>query len=358
MGQFKRDKMTDDERAMAVFTGQPVDRVPVAAIGMGFNAVNVGYSIYDYYYDMEKAYDCWQKTTEQYDNLGLPVGGYPAIGPWELGGEIIWPVGEYHQCPSSEPVPWETEDDIWKLTVPEPEVLKTLGYMPRFLQFGRIAMSKGMPFALGMYGPWTTAGNIIGIDLLCKWAIKKPDLAHHVIRLATDFLVAVNKIFLDEFGPVGYIPTNSTASASNQLISPKQFQEFALPYIKEYHEKILAMGFPFIFIHICGEQNLNYPYYVDVPLGTPGAVSVSHEVDLETAIKYFPNSLIMGNIEPAVMQTGTAEEVYELARIALEKGMKAPGGFVLAPGCELPPYTPPYNVWMLRKAVDDFGWYQ
>jgi uroporphyrinogen-III decarboxylase len=27
------------------------------------------------------------------------------------------------------------------------------------------------------------------------------------------------------------------------------------------------------------------------------------------------------------------------------------------PGCEIPPTTPPYNMYMMRKAVEEFGWY-
>ena len=70
------------------------------------------------------------------------------------------------------------------------------------------------------------------------------------------------------------------------------------------------------------------------------------------------DDIIMGNVEPAVIQTGTPEEVYELSRICIEKGKKHRAGFILAPGCELAAKAPPYNVWMMRKAIDDFGWYE
>jgi len=56
------------------------------------------------------------------------------------------------------------------------------------------------------------------------------------------------------------------------------------------------MGFKHILCHICGEQNENYPYWAQVPMGDPGLVSVSHEVDLDKAIEYFPNDIIVGNI--------------------------------------------------------------
>jgi len=81
-------------------------------------------------------------------------------------------------------------------------------------------------------------------------------------------------------------------------------------------------------------------------------------VDIETASKYFPEDIILGNIEPARIQTARPEEVYELCRIAIEKGKKHPGGYILAPGCELPVKTPPINVFQMTKAVNDFGWYE
>ena len=86
-------------------------------------------------------------------------------------------------------------------------------------------------------------------------------------------------------------------------------------------------------------------------------ISVSHEVDLEKAMAAFPDYIIYGNIEPALFQIGSPQEIYEACRVALEKGKKHKRGFVLAPGCEMPPHAIPYNVWTMAKAVNDFGYY-
>jgi uroporphyrinogen decarboxylase len=108
---------------------------------------------------------------------------------------------------------------------------------------------------------------------------------------------------------------------------------------------------------VCGEQNLNLPYWAQIHFGSPGIVSVGHEVKLETAAKYFPDDIIMGNLEPAIIQTGTPEEVYEATRKVVEEGKQIPGGFIFSAGCELPPRSPVENVRMITKAIDDFGWY-
>jgi len=356
MALFCKDQMTTAERTMALMTGKPLDRVPYSLMAFAFAGLNTGYSILEYYDDMKKAFEAHVHTNEQYDSMPLAIAGYPAVGPWELGGEFKWPTGDFAQCPSTEPAA-TTEEEAWNLKVPDIEELKTLGYVPRFMEFGKLATAAGYPFNLAMYGPWTTAGNIVDIARLSKWTIKKPDLAHHVLRLATDFLVAMNKMFIDTFGNQFLVGGFSTASAANNIISPQTFQEFVAPYLKELHEKVLAMGFPSLLIHICGEQNANYPYYKGIPLGARGMVSVSHEVELEYAMEFFPNDIIMGNIEPALFQTGTPEEIYEKCRAAIEIGKKHKGGFVLAPGCEMPPRANPYNVWVMAKACNDFGYY-
>ena len=63
----------------------------------------------------------------------------------------------------------------------------------------------------------------------------------------------------------------------------------------------------------------------------------------------------MGNIEPAVIQTGASEDICELTERVIEKGKKCPGGSILAPGCEMPTRLPEVNVWALMQAVSNFG---
>jgi uroporphyrinogen decarboxylase len=356
MPLFQKDQMTPIERWKAIRKGERVDRVPFNLFSFAFSGVNAGIRINDFYYDMKKMCDSSIKTIKQYHAQPFAFTGYPAIGPWELGGEFKWPTGEFAQCPSATPAV-ETEEEAWNLKLPDIEEFMTLGYMPRFLEVEKLLVDAGLPFSPPTYGPWTTAGNIVDIARLCKWTVKKPDLAHHVIRLATDLVIAVNKAFMKNCGPEFLVPMNSTASSANNIVSTKTFQEFIAPYDKEYHESILATGFPTIFLHICGEQNDNYPYYKVVTMGTHDIVSVSHEVDLEYAMKFYPGHIIFGNVEPALFQTGTPEEVYERCRITIEKGKNHKGGFILAPGCELPPFAKPLNVWMMAKACNDFGYY-
>jgi uroporphyrinogen decarboxylase len=203
------------------------------------------------------------------------------------------------------------------------------------------------------------AGNLCGVENLCRWMIKKPELVHRLIRLVTDHGLQVAKYWVDTFGADRVMARMGSATESNQMISPKQFETFALPYLMETHEKVLAMGIKrFSNCHICGDEELNLPYWAQLPMGDHSAVSFDHEVDLDQAIKYFGEKcIIAGNVDSSVLLTGTPGQVYELCRKAIEKGKHAPKGFMLSADCEIPPGTPPYNVYVMRKAIDDFGWY-
>lgn len=353
--QFKKDRMSPNERIEALLNRQPVDRVPFFSLSQGFNTLNVGYSIAEYYRNPKKSFEAAMWTHEQYNWDMLPLIGYAALCSWEFGGEIKWPDGVYSQAPSVVRYPVETEDDVRNLKIPD---VSSAGIIPIFLEWARYAENAGIRYCITIEEPFVGAGNFAGLDKLCRWMLKKPELAHKILKMSTDFKIELAYYFAKEVGTKRLIPWNGDASSDNRIISPKMYEEFAYPYTKRLHEKLLDMGYKHLCPHICGEQNRNYPFWEKVPMGDPGIISVSHEVDLEKAMTHFPNDIIMGNIEPAVIQSGTPEEVYARAKKCIEKGRKAKSGFILSPGCELPPSSPPHNVWTIMRAIDDFGWYE
>lgn len=347
--------MALSERVDALLNGKKVDRVPFHNFILGFCARNVGFPVATIYNDPEKSFQAQLWTLEQYGFDGGPDFGYASYGTWEFGGEIKFPSSQWEQAPSHGRPPVQCEEDIARLALPN---VKTAGLLPMAMEFSRLQDKFGTPISVVCGGNFTIAGNICPVEKLCRWMIKKPELAHQLLRLTSAHIVEVVKYWADTFGSERVTPKIWEPLSTNEIISPKFFAEFVLPYLKETSEKILRMGIKRIYYHICGEQNLNLPYWAQVPMGDLGMVSVGHQVDLTTAIKYFGDtSIIIGNIEPSVIQTGTPPQVYQLCRQAIEKAKYAPHGYMLMSGCETPVMAPPYNVYMMRKAVDDFGWY-
>ncbi len=352
--QFKLDKLSPQERMGALLSRQKPDRVPFMPFIFGFCARNVGYPIAAVYEDAEKGFWSQVWTQMQYDYDGGTLYGYASYGGWEFGGDIKMPRSQWEQAPVVTRFPAQTPEEVDALEVPDVE---TAGCYPILIEFTKLQQKFGMPVMPFIPGAFTGAGNVCEVNRLCRWMVKEPEVAHKLLRKVTDFANKVTDYFADTFAGYPMIPFVGDATSANQIISPKQFEEFVLPYMKETHEHILERGMRNIFCHICGEQNLNLPYWAQIPMGDPGIVSFGHEVDLETAGKYFPNDIIAGNIEPQAIQNKSGDEVYELCRVAIEKGKKCPGGYMLMAGCEVPVMSPPYNIWIMRKAINDFGWY-
>ncbi|OPY74635.1 MAG: methylcobalamin:coenzyme M methyltransferase [Syntrophorhabdus sp. PtaU1.Bin058] len=357
---MKKDRLTDDERIEALWARQRPDRVPIFPFAGGFASLNVGYSINDIYTDYKKCIDAQRWTSDQYGWMPATmciVGPLSASPVEEFGGEVTYPTGEYAQAPGVARRPVEKDEDILNLKVPDN--LENIGSMPLTLkatayqlQFGGIVVSPILAT------PMDAIGAVVGVEKTCKMMIKKPELVHKALRVLTDFRIAHAKLWADKFGAERLVPLVGGPTSSNQIISPKQFKEFVLPYTKKMHDKLREMGYKHMLIHICGEQNANMPFWAEINMGDPGIISVGHEIGLETVEKYFPNDIAFGNLEPAKIQTETPEQVYNASKEIILKGKTIPGGFIFSSGCEMPPMAPAYNLWMMTKAVNDFGWYE
>jgi uroporphyrinogen decarboxylase len=339
-----------------LLAGQDVGRPRVKLWGAvaSFAVQNVGYEPVVAYNDPAKAFDAQMKTIAMYGSDDIPsiaVGGASDV-TWAFGGEIKWPTGEYDMAPVALRHPVNCEKEARSIQLPADIALA--GPLPMYLEMAALQQADNLPVFPFITSPIEGARSLCGPELLLRWMIKKPDLAHDLLRLATDYSVAVVKLFARRFPPQDILIYVAAPTASNQMISPKLFERFVLPYQQELHAETLAAGIKHIYCHICGEHNRNLTFWRQIPMGDPGVVSFGHEVDLEDAIHHFGNTcIIAGNIEPAVIHLGPSEKIYQLCRTALEKGRRAPRGFILMPGCGIPPHVPPYNLYQLSKACRD-----
>jgi uroporphyrinogen decarboxylase len=353
--QQRQDTMTPPERMGAIMSRQRPDRVPFIPFVFGFCAKNVGYPVRALYDDAEKSFWAQMWTAEMYGYDASPLYAYASMGGWEFGGEVKMPESEWEAAPVVTRFPAKTPEEVDALEIPE---VATAGAYPIALEFAKIQQQFGMPVTVQGFSPFTTAGNISEVDILCRWLIKRPDTAHTLLRKCTDFYKKVIDYFVEQFPEYPMMVFDGEPTAANQIISPKQFEEFALPYYIESHQYIIDKGIKTIFSHICGEQNLNLQHWEKVAFGDPGIVSFGHEVDLRKAIEIFGDKhAIAGNVEPRVIQEGTGQEVYDLTKECIEKAKDAPSGYIMMAGCDVPVQAPPYNLYAMNKAVMDFGFY-
>jgi len=362
--ELRQDRMTHEERMNALSNYQKPDRVPFQ--GAGGDCTIHGYTLTELQTDPQKAWNAIRWASEMFGTDPTRAGqGHTILAAWDFGGKVKMPDSPYSQAIAIEENPVKTGDDVWNLKLPDP---KTAGGIPKRMEFSQIKHrdKPTWPIAFFTRSPFTAAANIPGVDLFARWIIRKPKLCEHLMEMVLEHTFNVLKYFADTFGAENLAVMMSSPTESNQVMSPRIIEKYALPYHKEYHRRLRALGagqgvHPFYF-HICGEQNLNLPILSKFAASGegwhhPAILSFGHEVDLEDAARYFPDDIIYGNVEPAPFQTGPPELVYKHCRRCIEKGKKFPGGFILGPGCGMPPRAPSYNVWMMTKAVNDFGWY-
>jgi len=352
--------MTESERVEALLQRKKPDRIPVWPFDFsGFCCIDAGHNLGELYNNPALALEVERSTCRKYEWVFSPFYGYAAYGGWEFGGDIKWPRGEFDQAPSIIRYPVETEQDVWNLEKPD---IAGAGFHPLLAEFNMLSSQEkpdNEPFNICMplFGPFSTTGNVAGPDRLNRWLLKKPEVAHHLLKVVTDYAIEQPGYWKNLFGTEHTIVHSGEALASNQMISPRHFEQFVLPYLQQLYHSLSSLGFRYIHTHICGEQNANLPFWSQVPLGDPGIISIGHEVDILTAAKHFPDHIILGNLEPAIIQTATPQEVYEASQKIIEKGKTCPGGFIFSSGCQLPPMSPPENVRMMVRAANDFGRY-
>ncbi len=355
-----RGGMSELERLEALLNRERPDRVPIWPLSAGFSMLNGGYTINDVYTDVRICTDAQIWANEQYG--WAPVVLIPgALSAWpalEFGGDVKFPTGDFSQAPTVVRHPVQSDEEILNLKIPDP--LENAGTIPMQLAAVAYALERqprGLLVGLLVGGPMEIGRALVSIEMLGRMMYKKPDMVHKLFRFATDFSIAVAKLWTEKFDPARICPFVGGPTHSNQVISPKHFKEFCLPYVKETHAALRELGYKHFMFHPCGEQNENLPYWAEAEMGDPGIISVGHEIDLSKVAEYFPDHIAFGNLEPAIVQTHKPPEVYEAVRDLVARHKDIPGGYIFSVGCELPPKASPGSVWAMTKAVEDAGWY-
>jgi len=236
--QPRQETMSAGERMGAILMRQRPDRVPFMPFIFGYCARNVGYRIARVYDDGEKSFWAQMWTAEMFGYDGGAMYGYASMGGWEFGGDIKMPLSEWEQAPIVAKFPAQTPERVDALEIPDVE---TAGCYPIAIEFARIQQQFGMPIMVMGFGALTPAGNIAEVHVFRRWMMKKREVAHKLLRKVTDFANKVTDYFGHNFPKYPSLPFTGEATWANQIISPKQFEEFVLPYMKEIHDHILGI---------------------------------------------------------------------------------------------------------------------
>lgn len=356
---FDRNLKASQARLQALFDYRRPDRVPLGNqyASLGFNTVRSGGTITDAYDDPEMSFKGYLAVCDRFgwDQI-LQFYCHTLLGALDFGGQIRMPRGEYECGVIVTAYPVKSPADVERLSLPDP---RNSGFIPRARRFAELQRAHGLPAGFYTRSPFAMAANICGIERFLKWAFKAPELCHRLMQMSLDHIFGVLSWWVECFGPGHIWVQVSTPTESNQLVSPEVFRKLALPYHIQYHQRLRALGIRHYMAHLCGDQNLNLPIWAEcAPWPHPSVLSFGHEVDLARAGALFPKDIIFGNIDPSLLLIESPRQVYQHCRALIGVGRNLAGGFILAPGCDMSPYTPDANLESMARAIKNFGVYK
>ena len=194
-------------------------------------------------------------------------------------------------------------------------------------------------------GPLTSAAGLMGMESLMTYLTEDPEGMEQVLDLCTEITIASLRFQLEN-GATG-ISIADPVSAVN-LISEEFFARFSLPRIRRIAGEFRDMDLP-VMLHICGSSAPRIAPLVGSGINIYSMDEVDLGFALEQAGKDFA---IFGNLNTvSAMLSMAPEELYDKARSLC---LLAPTGFILAPGCDLPPDTPEENLQAMVRAARSF----
>ncbi|MDR0628694.1 MAG: uroporphyrinogen decarboxylase family protein [Treponema sp.] len=198
--------------------------------------------------------------------------------------------------------------------------------------------------ALTRWGPFTLAGLLYGAENLMRDMYRDPASVHRILDFTVGLYLRYVELYIEN--GVDFILL-AEPTTSGDMISRKHFETFAVPMFKNV---FTALGKKNIrtALHICGniENRLDLLTHIGAEL-----ISVDYKVSLKKCREIFNGTVAFaGNLNPVnVMQRESPEGVAKAAAACIASAGEGPG-YVLMPGCDIPPTTPADNIRAMTRA--------
>lgn len=246
-----KETMTSRERTIAALTGQPYDRIPVNLLISDHGARVIGVTVGEYNNSAslmaQGQVAAWRRYGADNVNTGPGLTGIAEA----IGSKLAYP----DSTPYVADYVVKEEADLDRLKVPDPE---RDGRLPLFLEAATIVLKEvgdQVPLNMTTSGPFTTATSIRGTENFLRDLHKNPQFAHRLLRLSSDSIIRFAAAAIKVGARIGL----ADPTASGTMISPRQFREFAQPYLQEVVTAIAAIAGAAPSLHICGNTSKIWP---------------------------------------------------------------------------------------------------
>jgi hypothetical protein len=213
-------------------------------------------------------------------------------------------------------------------------------------QEGRVELA---PLALGGLSPHMLAIDLVGENFYW-WMLEYPAACHRFLDKITQGEIAAEEhVRTIDTRPRGDV--FGLAEDSAQIMSPKLFKDFCVPYANRLFERFGLGG---RHVHMCGTSaHLHRVLKEDMHM--TGFDIFGYVVPPKVAAANLGGSTLMwGNVNPMLMKDGAPAEVKQAARECLE-ALAPCGGFMLGDGANVCPGTPLASFAAMMDAAEEYG---
>lgn len=202
------------------------------------------------------------------------------------------------------------------------------------------------PVFAGMIGPYSLAGRLLDVTEIMLYCYDDPDMVAQLLDKVTEFLIAYGRAY-KETGANGIMLAEPLAG----LLSPALAEEFSAPYVKRIVDALQDDRF-LVLYHNCGNCTIQM---IDSILDTGAAAyHFGNAIDMAEMMEHIPpDTIAMGNIDPAgEFRNGTPESIRAATLQLLEDCGSYPN-FVISSGCDIPPLSKWENIDAFFQAVEE-----
>jgi uroporphyrinogen decarboxylase len=210
---------------------------------------------------------------------------------------------------------------------------------------------------MGVPAPFCSLYGLVGFDGMMTALVEMPDLVVSMMDELLDGVLERAQAFKDSGGH-GIRVEEYFASAD--IISPRMYERFALPYEERLLSGLRQMGLKSV-LYFCGDVVPRLPALRQLPMDALMVEESKKDFHVDIGAvraRVGPELCLFGNVDSyGVVQTGTEAELEaEIARQIRVAG--AAGAFIVGLGIPLPLDTPPARVDCLvrfaraRRAAD------
>ncbi len=347
---FKQaNEMSMSERIKRYKKGEEVDFLPYDLSGLDYALLDMhGYTTSQ----MQNDFDIFSRITEirikEYGIEGINVRlGLRKMGA-AMGSKIYFPK---HGIDYIERFALEDLSDLENIKIPDPynnEILTPL--LKHALKVKERFPDQTV--STGVAGAFTVAASLRPLEKILRDTIKNKDKLKKLLEICIEGSLKWVEVFVKELGSCN-VTLGDPVSCSN-ILSPKQFKELSLPYLKILVDEIKNISGHKPPLHICGNTK---PIWAELSNLNIASFSVDNCEDIFETKKTFGGKMaIVGNVPPVdIMKLGTINDVINSVRKCISKAGDSPNGYIVATGCAVPFKTPRENIQAFIYTVRRYG---